>query len=111
MKACKKLWMNGTGGCDHAEQRKKHQTGDGRLQRQAGDDLPVYSRGAETDRPLCHNNQKLRIQRKADDGRVFIPAGGEKMSRKSKEVVVDLFCGSGGESQGIHWWLRLHGQS
>lgn len=25
------------------------------------------------------------------------------MSRKSKEVVVDLFCGAGGESQGIHW--------
>jgi DNA (cytosine-5)-methyltransferase 1 len=25
------------------------------------------------------------------------------MSKKTKEVVVDLFCGAGGESQGIHW--------
>lgn len=25
------------------------------------------------------------------------------MKTRNKEVVVDLFCGAGGESQGIHW--------
>lgn len=89
----KKLLTVGTGGRDRAKKRKMHQIGDGRLPRQAADDLPVYSRGAETDRSLCHNNQKLRMQGKADDGRVCIPAGGEKMSVKLKDL--ECSCGNG----------------
>jgi len=85
--------MNVQGKRGNYETGTQDEAGYGHISGAAGDDLPVYSRGAETDRPLCHNNQKLRMQGKADDGRVCIPAGGEKMSVKLKDL--ECSCGNG----------------